>query len=161
VEFQQRLKKVGICLIACRFKDAVIGYLNLENYNRAHDIGRFGFPILPMFEYIRNLSVQELTLQAFLYFEGKPDPEQAYRYLKLLRLQDYPRKNAKPFLEWLGKEYAGKDFRDQPDKKPVDLVRRYTGRDQWMKRFRFAYYSETQHLRHKPGLRYLFRKFFP
>jgi hypothetical protein len=161
LEFQRRLKQVEVCVTAGRFKDAVTGYLELETYNRAHDIGRFGFPILPMFDYIRNRSVQELTLQAFLQFKGKPEPEQAYRYLKLLRLQDYPRKNARPFLEWLGKEYAGKDFRDQPEKKPVDLVRSYTGRDQWMKRFRFAYYSEAQHLRQKPGLRYLFRKFFP
>jgi len=161
LEFQQRLKKVEVCIAAGRFKDAVAGYLDLENYNRTHDIGRFGFPILPMFDYIQNRSVRELTLQAFLYFQEKPDPEQAYRYLKLLRLQDYPRKNAKPFLEWLGKEYAGKDFRDQPDKEPVDLVRSYTGKDPWMKRFRFAYYSEAQHLRHKPGLRYLFRKFLP
>jgi hypothetical protein len=161
LEFQQRLKQVEVCVAAGRFKDAVTGYLELEDYNRAHDIGRFGFPILPIFDYIRNRSVQELTLQAFLYFKEKPDPEQATRYLKLLRLQDYPRKNAKPFLEWLGKEYAGKDFRDQPDKDPVVLVRSYTGRDPWMKRFRFAYYSEAQHLRHKPGIRYLFRKFFP
>jgi tetratricopeptide (TPR) repeat protein len=161
LEFQRRLRRVEVCVTAGRFKDAVTGYIELEDYNRAHDIGRFGFPILPMFDYIRNRSIQELTLQAFLYFEGKPYPEQAYRYLKLLRLQDYPRKDARPFLEGLGKEYAGKDFRDQPDKEPVDLVRSYTGRDQWMKRFRFAYYSEAQHLRHKPGLRYLFRKFFP
>jgi len=161
LEFQQRLKQVEVCVAAGRFKDAVADYLDLENYNRVHDIGRFGFPILPMFDYIQNRSVQELTLQAFLYFMEKPDPEQAYRYLKLLRLQDYPRKNARPFLEWLGKEYAGRDFRNQPDKEPVDLVRSYTGRDPWMKRFRFAYYSEAQHLRHKSGLRYLFRKFFP
>ena len=161
LEFQRRLNQVEVCVTIGRFKDAVTDYLELEGYNRAHDIGRFGFPILPMFDYIRNQSIQELTLQAFLYFEGKPDPEQAYRYLKLLRLQDYPRKDARPFLEGLGKEYARKDFRDQPDKEPVDLVRSYTGRDPWMKRFRFAYYSEAQHLRHKPGLRYLFRKFFP
>jgi tetratricopeptide (TPR) repeat protein len=161
LEFQRRLKQVEISVTTGRFKDAVTGYLDLEDYNRAHDIGRFGFPILPMFDYIRNRFVQELTLQAFLYFQEKNDLQAALRYLKLLRLQDYPRKNARPFLEGLGKEYAVKDFGDQPDKEPVDLVRSYTGMDQWMKRFRFAYYSEAQILRHKPGLRYLFRKFFP
>jgi hypothetical protein len=161
LDFQRKLKEVDIYVSMGRFKDAVVGYLELEDYNRAHDIGRFGFPVLPMFDFISNRSARDLTLQAFLYFEEKPDPDQAFRYLKLLRLQDYPRKDARPFLEWTGKEYAARDFRDQPDMDPVILVRSHTGSDPWMKRFRFAYYSEAQHLRHKPGFKYLIRKFFP
>jgi hypothetical protein len=133
----------------------------MEHFFTSENIGRFGLDCIPMYDYVRERSRQELTIQAFLYFQGKNVLQEAYRYLKLLRLEDYPRKNARPFLEWLGKEIAGKDFHDQPDKDPVALVRSYTGRDQWMKRFRVAYYSQAQNLRHKPAIRYLFRKFFP
>ncbi len=161
VEFQRMFKQVEVRVITGRFKDAITGFLELENYNRSHDIGRFGVSILPMFDYIRSRSIQDLTLEAVLYFKGKQDPDQAFRYLKLLRLQDYPRRSAREPLEWSGREIAKKDFTDRPDQDPVGLVRNYTSNDKWMKRFRFAYYSEAQHLRHKPGIRYLFRKFFP
>jgi hypothetical protein len=161
LEFQRMLKQIELRINTDRFKDAITGFMELENYNRSHDIGRFGFSILPMFDYIKNQSIQDLTLQALLYYKGKNDLEQAFRYLKLLRLQDYPRKSAKESLEWMGRELARQDFTDRPDQNPVAFVRNYTGRDQWMKRFRFAYYSQAQHLRNKPGIRYLFRKFFP
>ncbi len=161
LEFQQRLKQVDIWILAGRYKDAVTSLQELENYNRTHDIGRFGFSIIPMFDFIRSRSIQYLTFEAVLYFRGKQDPDQAFRYLKLLRLQDYPRRSVKEPLEWVGREIAKKDFADRPDQDPVGLVRNFTGNDKWMKRFRFAYYSEAQHLRHKPGIRYLFRKFFP
>jgi hypothetical protein len=66
----------------------------------------------------------------------------------MLRLQKYPRKNATPILEELGKEFARKDFHDQPDVKPVLLVMGYIGQDNWMAKFRVAYETEARHLRH-------------
>ncbi|TRZ75886.1 MAG: hypothetical protein D4R97_01695 [Bacteroidetes bacterium] len=161
LEFQRMLKQIEVRVITGQFKDAVTGFLELENYNRFHDIGRFGFAILPMFDYISNRSIQDLTLQALLYFKGKHDLDQTFRYLKLICLQDYPRKSAKESLEWLGRELARKDFTDRPDQDPVRLVRNYTGRDKWMKRFGVEYYQEAALLRHQPSVKYLFRKYFP
>ena len=161
VEFQKMQQNIILLVTTGQYEKAITGYLEMEHFFTSENIGRFGLDCIPMYDYVRERSRQELTIQAFLHFQGKNVLQEAYRYLKLLRLEDYPRKNARPFLEWLGKEVAGKDFHDQPDKDPVALVRSYTGRDQWMKRFRVAYYSQAQNLRHKPAIRYLFRKFFP
>jgi len=161
VDFQKMQQNIILLVTTGQYEKAITGYLEMEHFFTSENIGHFGLDCIPMYDYVRERSRQELTIQAFLYFQGKNVLQEAYRYLKLLRLEDYPRKNARPFLEWLGKEVAGKDFHDQPDKDPVALVRSYTGRDQWMKRFRVAYYSQAQQLRHKPGFIYLFRKFFP
>lgn len=160
-EFQRLLKQVEIFTDSGRYKDAVNTCNELENYNRLHDVGRFGISIPTMFDLITNRSISELTLQALLYFREKKDPVMAFRYVKMIRLQGYPRKSAGEQLEWLGRELAGKDFADRPDQDPVSLVRNYAGRDPWMKRFRIAYYNNARHLRHKPFFEWQFRKFFP
>jgi hypothetical protein len=161
VNFQKMQRNIDLLVITGQFEKAIAGYLDMEHFFTSKNIGRFGLGCKLMYDYVSERSRQELTIRAFLYFQGKNGLQEALHYLKLLRLEDYPRKNARPFLEWLGKEYAGKDFHDQPDKDPVALVRSYTGKDNWMKRFRVAYYSQAQNLRHKPAIRYLFRKFFP
>jgi hypothetical protein len=161
LEFQQMLRQVEVSISAARYKDAITGFLQMENFTRSHDIGSFGLSVPPMFDYISNRSVQDLTLQAFLYFKEKHELEQAFRYLKLLRLQDYPRRSAKEPLEWLGRELAGQDFTDRPDQDPVGLVKLYTGTDKWMRSFRMKYYEEATRLRHQPGIKYLIRKYFP
>jgi hypothetical protein len=161
VNFQKMQRNIDLLVITGQFEKAIAGYLDMEHFFTSKNIGRFGLGCIPVYDYVSERSRQELTIGAFLYFQGKTDLQEALRYLKLLRLEDYPGKNARPFLEWLGKEYAAKDFRDQPDEDPVTLVRNYTGRDKWMKRFRVEYYQEAAFLRHQPAVKYLFRKYFP
>ena len=161
VDFQKMQQNIDLLVIKGQYEKAISGYLEMEHFFTSENIGRFGLDCNPMYDYVSERSRQELTIEAFLYFQGKNDLQEAFRCLKLLRLEDYPRKYARQFLEWLGKEYAGKDFRDQPDKDPVVLVRSYTGRDSWMKRFRVVYYQEAALLRHQPSVKYLFRKYFP
>jgi hypothetical protein len=161
VEFQKMMQNIDLLVTTAQYERAIKDYLEMEHFFTSENVSRFGLVCIPMVDYIRERSRQELTVGAILHFQGKDDFQEAFLYLKLLRSEDYPMKNARPFLEWIGKEYAGKDFRDQPDRDPVVLVREYTGSDPWMKRFRFAYYSQTLQLRHKPAIKYLFRKYFP
>jgi hypothetical protein len=160
-DFQKMQQNADLLVRTSRYEEAISGYRETEQFYSSGNIRYFGLECMPMYDYVREKSRQELTIQAFLFFKEKNDVNEAFRYLKLLRLQDYPRKDASPFMEWLGKEFAGRDFHDQPDKDPVALVRDYTGSDKWMKSFRIAYYSQTQKLRHKPDLKYFFRKLFP
>jgi hypothetical protein len=161
LEFQRIWRKTDIFVSAGMYKEAVAGYIELEEYYRSHDVSPFGLSLQPMYEYIRNRSVRELTFQALLYFEDKRDPVAAFRYLKLLRIQDYPRKSLKKPMEWLGNEFAKKDYEDHPEQDPVTLVSNYTGKDEWMRSFRAEYYKEAARLRNRPGMKYLFRKLFP
>ncbi|MCX6243221.1 MAG: hypothetical protein NTU98_00820 [Bacteroidetes bacterium] len=161
LEFQRIMRKADVFVSAGKYKEAIAGYIELEDYFRSHEISPFGLTLQPMYDYIRSRSIRELTFQALLYFEDKKDPESAFRYLKLLRIQDYPRKSVKEPMEWLGNEYARKDFAFRPEQDPLSLVRDYTGRDKWMKSFRVEYYKEAATLRNQPGIKYLFRKLFP
>jgi hypothetical protein len=161
VQFQKMQRNIDLLVVTGQYEKAIMGYLEMEHFFTLENIRRFALESKPMYDYVSERSRQELTVGAFLYFQGKKDLQEGFRYLKLLRLEDYPVKNAKPFLEWLGKEYAEKDFRDQPDEDPVTLVRNYTGRDKWMRRFRVEYYQEAALLRHQPAIKYLFRKYFP
>lgn len=161
VDFQRMLQRIELEVLNGDYDKVISGLMEINHFYRSENITRFGLDSIAMFDFIREKSIQALTVSAFLNFQDKNDLDGAFTYLKLLRLQEYPRNYAKSFLKWTGKEFAGRDFRDQREKDPVLLVRSYTGFDPWMKRFRFAYYSQTQHLRHKPGIIYLFRKFFP
>jgi len=161
VSFQKMMKRIDIYVETGLYSNAISAYSVMEHFYSSENIRRFSLVCVPMYEYVRDKSITDLTIKAFKYFRIRKNAGQALLYLKLLRLEDYPRKSARPFLEWLGKEYAEQDFRDQPEADPVVLVRKYTGSDPWMKRFRFAYYSQAQYLRHKPSIKYLLRKFYP
>jgi hypothetical protein len=161
VEFQKMQQEIDHFVLTGQYEQAIYDYPAMEQFFYSDSIKRFGIEFVPLYNYIHEKSLPELTLQAFLYYQDKNDPEEAFRYLKLLRLQDYPRKFARPYLEDMGKAFADKDFKSHPDTTPLSLVRQYVGTDKWMKRFRFAYYSKAQHLRHKPFFIYLIRKFFP
>ncbi len=161
VDFQNMQQNIDFLVKGGQYDKAISCYPAMEQFFSFENINRFGIECISMYEYIRGISRDKLTIQAILYFQGKNNLQEALKYLKLLRLQDYPKRKAKPVLEEIGKLYACKDFHDQPDIDPVLLVRSYIGKDDWMKKFRFAYYTQTQHLRHKPFFSYLFRKFFP
>jgi hypothetical protein len=161
VDFQKMQQRIDHFVLTGQYEQAIYYYQPLEQFFYSDSIRRFGIESLPIYTYIHEKSILELTLQAFLYYQDKGNLEEAFRYLKLLRLEDYPRKFARPYLEDIGKAFADKDFKVQPETKPVSLVRQYVGNDRWMKRFRFGYYSEAQRLLHKPFFVYLIRKFFP
>jgi hypothetical protein len=161
VDFQMMQQNIDSLFMKGQYEKAIYCYPVMESLFTSDSIRRFGVDCISMYDYVYERSNQDLTIQAYLYFRKKDNLQKAFLYLELLRLQDYPRKSARPFLEDLGKEYANGDFRDQPDTKPVLLLRSYCGKDDWMKEFRFAYYSQAQHLRHKPFFMYLFRMLFP
>jgi hypothetical protein len=161
MDFQKMLQRIELQTLNGDYENAISGLMEINHFYRSEDIPRFGLDSVAILDFVRGKSIQALTVSAFLNFQDKNDLDAAFMYLKLLRLQNYSRNYARPFLEWTGKELAGRDFRDQPSKDPVLQVRNYSGFDPWMKRFRFAYYSQIQHLRHRPGILYLFRKFFP
>jgi hypothetical protein len=156
--FQRMQKQVEFRIMAARYQDAISGYQEMEAYFRSHEISPFGLNCLPMYEFVRTQAIRELTLQAFLFSQKLHNLTECYRYVLLLQIQEYPRKPAVPLLEWLGREYARKDFSDQPDKDPVVLVQDYSVNDRWMKSFRVAYLNEAARLRHHSPVKYLFRK---
>jgi hypothetical protein len=148
VDFQKMQKKIDRFFMAGQYDKAISNYPDMERIFSFDNISRFGIDCVPMFDYVHKKSRNELTISAIRYFREKNNLQEALRYLKMLRSQKYPRKKATPILEELGKEFARKDFHDQPDVKPVLLVMGYIGQDNWMAKFKFAYETEARHLRH-------------
>jgi hypothetical protein len=161
LEYQRMLKEVDVFVGIGRYRDAVNRFLEAESYNRVHEVGRFGVSIGTMFDYIKDRAIPDLTHEALLVYIARKDADPSLRYLKLLRLQDYPSESVKEPLEWLGKEFAAKDFAGRPDQDPVVLMGSYNGNDKWMKSFRMAYYKEAARLHNEAGSKYFFRKYFP
>ncbi|MCX6247844.1 MAG: hypothetical protein NTW10_08935 [Bacteroidetes bacterium] len=160
-EYQRMLKEVDVFVSIGKYRDAVNRFLEAESYNRVHEVGRFGVSIVAMFDYIKERAIPDLTHEALLVYVARKDADPSLRYLKLLRLQAYPSESVKEPLEWLGKEFAAKDFAGRPDQNPVLLLDSYNGNDKWMKFFRMAYYKEAARLRDETGSKYFFRKYFP
>ena len=148
VDFQKMQKKIDRLFMAGQYDKAISSYPEMERFFSFGNIGRFGLDCVPIYDYVQKKARDQLTISAIRYFREKKNLQESLRYLKMLRLQKYPRKNATPILEELGKEFARKDFHDQPDVKPVLLVIGYIGQDNWMAKFRVAYETEARHLRH-------------
>ena len=161
VDFQFMQQNIDQLVSTGQYEKCVTEYLFMEDFFSFEGISKFGLDFIPMIDFIRDKLFPELTIQALLYYQRKNDFQETFAYIKQLRLQGYPRKDAKLYLEWAGKEYANYDFHHETLWDPVAQVRIYTGQDQWMKRFRVAYYSEAEHLRHNLFSFYLFRKLFP
>jgi hypothetical protein len=161
VDFQELQQNIDLLVSTGQYEKCIPEYLSMEDFFFSEGIRGFGLDSIPMMDFIKDKSFPELTIQALLYYQGKKNFQETFAYIKLLRLQAYSRKDAKLYLDWAGKEYADYDFHHDTLWDPVAKVRTYTGQDQWMKRFRVAYYSEAEHLRHKPFFFYSFRKLFP
>ncbi len=160
VEFQKMQKNIDHLFMSGQYKKAISGYPEMETCFAANQVSRFGLECIPLYDYIHKKSRPNLTVQVILYYNGKNDLQEAFRYLKLLRAQNYPERSARSCQKILGKSFATKDFNGQPKKDPVLMVMGYCGIDKWMKGFRIGYYSQAGHLRHKPFFTYLFRKWF-
>jgi hypothetical protein len=161
VDFQCMQQKIDLLVSTGQYEKCVSDYQAMMEFFFSKGIRRFGLDSIPMMDLIRDKSFPELTIQALLYYQRKNDFQETFAYIKLLRLQGYPKKNAKRYLEWAGREFAHYDFHQEALWNAVAKVRIYTGQDQWMKGFRVAYYSEARHLKHKPFFFYIPRKLFP
>ena len=138
-EYQKKLHEIERFSVPHKEKELVKALWTAEQYFITHHIDRFGLTNLSSYDVIRERSSQVLTFQAFLFFRQNQHLQESFRYLKLLRLQDYPRDKARDYMQWLGKKYAEKDFREHPSDDPSARVLDYTHGDKWLKYFADSY----------------------
>jgi len=117
-------------------------YLEAGKFYEKNSLQQFGLVYLPLFEYVSTKSKDQLTLGMVNYYVNGQEVSEAFRYLKLLRIQGFPAGNAKELLKSLGQRMAVNDFKSDPLKDPSILIEQYTGGDQWFAIFAVSYMKE-------------------
>jgi len=141
-EYQKKLYEIDKVRVPHKEKELVKALWTAEQYFITHHVDRFGLTNISSYDAIRERSSQALTFQAFLFFRQNQHLQESFQYLKLLRLQDYPREKAKDYMQYTGKRFAEKDFKEHPSDDPSVKVQDYTHGDKWLKYFADSYKRE-------------------
>jgi hypothetical protein len=139
VEYQKKLNDVQRFSAPHKEKELVKNLWQTEQYFTTHHIERFGLTNTSTYDAIRDKSNTYLTLQAFQYFRQVQRLQDAFQYLKLLRLQDYPVDKVKDYLQSLGNRMAEKDFKENRTDNLNTRILNYTNGDKWFSRFSDGY----------------------
>jgi len=122
-------------------------YLEAGKFHERNSLQQFGLAYLPLVDYVTNKSKEQLTVSIVYYYISKQEISEAFRYLKLLRLQGYPVENAKELLKSMGQRMALKDYRSEPLKDPAIFIEQYTGGDKWFANFAISYMKEWKRVK--------------
>ncbi len=121
------------------YKNAVAAYLEADRFYQERKLDRFGLQCQALYDFARQRSIAGLTLESTVHFLSAARYSEAFRFLVLLRLQDYPSKETRKIQETLGRELASADFPGGNGKDPGTSLARYTPEDKWFSRFRMSY----------------------
>ncbi len=113
-----------------------------EGLYHKNDLIRFGLELFPLYGIIVSKGDPLFMGHAIVFYFNRDSLAEAFRYVKLLRSQGYPRRNAKDLLEILGKKMGAEDFRKYPEGNPDSLVEGYIGDNGWFRNFKTSYLNE-------------------
>ena len=133
------------------YSDVVNQYLEAGRFHERNSLLKFGLVYLPLFDYVANKSKEQLTLSVINYYMSNKDIDEAFWYLKLLRKQGYPEKNAMELLKSIGQGMALRDYRSKPQKDPVIFIEQYTEGNKWFANFAVFYMKEWKRLKREDG----------
>jgi hypothetical protein len=126
-------------------------YKEAGQFYTKNGLQKFGLVFVPLYDYISARSRESLTLSVSEYYIKVNDPDEAFRYLRFLRKEEFPAGNAREILMSAGKETAVKDFASHPDQDPVKLAEKYTEGDEWFVTFVKSYLKEWKRLKSEDG----------
>jgi hypothetical protein len=124
-------------------------YMVAGKFYERNFLQQFGLNYLPLVDYVTSKSKEQLTLSIVNFYNNNKEYAEAFRYLKLLKKQGYPAKNAKELLKYIGQAMALTDYKSDPLKDPEILVDKYTGGDKWFTTFALFYLKEWKKIKYE------------
>jgi len=145
-EYQQRLMDVNSNLIVGSYHTALQILSENELFYQTWQLNRFGFPQIPMYDFIKERANPYFTEKVIGYYYGKAEFREAFRYLQLMKFQGFPERSISSTMDQLARRMASEDFRTKWQEVPESILDGYTGNDSWYGVFRLAYLNEWKRL---------------
>lgn len=147
IRYQQRMQEIEQCRVAQQYDSVVSRYADAARFFDQGRLSRFGLSCEPLYDYVYRNENGLLTTAALRYYLAGNKPDEALRYLEMLRLEAVPEKNVKEEIRQLSAKLAERDFSLFPDTDPAFTVVKYTGDLPGYSKFRFFYLYRWNELR--------------
>ena len=127
------------------------GFVTL--YNEAgrlyknNGLQNYGLDFLLIYDFVSARSKESLSVAVCDHYLKGNEPDEAFRYLKLLKEQELPAEDAKQILIRMGIKMALKDYKSAPQTDPDIFVEKYTDSDEWFANFAKSYLKEWNRLK--------------
>ncbi len=121
---------------------------NEQAYLRSR-LDRVGIILEGVYDFISQRSNPYLTERAAVFYLGRGNSREAMRFLRLLRIQEYPVRSAASIQTQVGRALAMVDYAVNPKDAAMHLVEQYTSGDTWYDEFRKAYLDEWNRMAKK------------
>jgi hypothetical protein len=142
IQYQRNLLDIRQNIRVNNYNKVLEEHMLNEKLFLKNNLPRFGLELFPLYDVIASKEDPLFTAHAIVFYSNRESLAEAFRYVKLLRSQGYPRRNAKDLLEILGKKIGREDFRKYPSENPDSLLEQYTAGDEWFGKFETSYLKE-------------------
>jgi hypothetical protein len=141
-QYQENMIKIEGNISLGMYDEFVPMYLETGEFHKNNSLRQFGLTWSPVYDFVEVKSREGLTLSVCRYYLGQGKISEAFRYLKLLKRQGFPAKEAREIMQSVGKEMAILDHQSQSNENPENMIRKYTEGDEWFAIFVKAYLKE-------------------
>jgi thioredoxin-like negative regulator of GroEL len=128
------------------YDEAIIKYVDLENYFYQFKINAFGIVYLSVYDYALKQS-DRFIMHSIKYAMQKNEPDKGFDLLKVLKGRGTRKSNTKTSQILLGIELANRDFKENRLNDPKKKVLVYTFADKWYGYFEKAYVQQWKKLK--------------
>jgi hypothetical protein len=144
IEYQKHIMEIRDYIRVDNYDQALKQNVMADGLYRENYLNRFGIEFFSLYDVINANGDLLFTGHAVVFYSNMDSLQEAFRYVKLLRSQGYPKRSAKDFLDILGKKMAKEDFRKYPTEDPASLVDGYTRYDGWFRSFKASYLNVSR-----------------
>lgn len=146
IAYHQNLDNAGKWAASGGYDKALALLWENEQISRDHNLSRLGCEPVSLFEFVSSSNNPYLILQAAYFYQARGDDRTAYRFLRLLRSEDFQISETRDIQEKLAKTLAQRDYTVATvdyfkTKEPPDLPE-----EKWLRFFRATYLKEWDRL---------------
>ncbi|MGE5424464.1 MAG: hypothetical protein ACM3N9_03820, partial [Syntrophothermus sp.] len=146
-DFQRQQKNISNLVSINEYEKAVDLFFASRDFYLDHQLNTYGFTCPVVYDFISGRNLTGLTYECAVHCAGISDFTLALQFLKLLRVQEFPKKESSEIQKQVAKALARKDF--SPGKDPAALADSYVSVDKWFAAFRLAYIFEWNEMKHR------------
>ncbi len=151
-DYQQKLLDAYSKVASGNYDAAVFELNENEQTYQLNCLDRFGLLFEGVYDFISQRANPYLTERAISFYFDRGNRKEALRYLRLLRIQEYPCRNTVQIQNQLGKTLAIDDYQVNPKETALRLVELYTANDVWYNVFRSSFLNEWKSLSKKASV---------
>ncbi|MFZ4520306.1 MAG: hypothetical protein ACOYNC_01295 [Bacteroidales bacterium] len=144
--YQERLSLAKSRVVTGNYAEAVSDLVENQQAYQQFRLNRFGLKEESAYEFITSRNNPYLSEQAAMYYAGKENFHESFRFLALAHAQGLLTESTLLLQQLLGDKFAQEDFLQHPGGNAIDNIVKYIQEDAWFDAFRKTYLDSRNRL---------------